>query len=93
VNGLGPAWFPASWRRWLTRRASFWFVSASWEKHDEGYKAGIKPRWYCDLRFYQEMHKDAGQLNAGWKIALASLLAFSFWALVRLFGWITYNRN
>lgn len=91
MNGFGPAWFPTSWRRWLTRWASFWFVSASWRKHDAGYKRAIKSRYHCDLRFYQEMHSDASKLNRGWKISAAGFLAFVFWVLVRLFGWITYN--
>ena len=91
-NGLGPSWFPKFLRRWLTKAASWWFVSASWVRHDDGYKRAVKPRYWCDYRFLEAMNKDAIKLNAGWKRDVAICLSFTLWLLVRLFGWMRYGK-
>lgn len=90
-NGLGPAWFPARTRAWLTSTASYFFKEASWDIHDEGYEIAKHSRWHCDFRFLQEMLSDAADRDKVWKIFVASTASFGLWGMVRAGGWTTYG--
>lgn len=86
-NGVGPGWFPARWRRFLTGTASWFFREASWRHHDFGYAVG-GDRWdraRCDWKFLAAMLRDA----AGQPVFLilpAILLALVFFIAVRIGG-------
>jgi hypothetical protein len=92
-NGIGPSWFPAWLRRLLTKFGRSWFKEASWEKHDEGYEAGEPARHVCDLKFFQAMVRDASETKPAWRVNATIFLAFIGWVMVRLFGWMSYNRK
>lgn len=92
-NGLGPAWFPDWLRKALTKFGSSFFDEASWDRHDEGYRAGFPARAICDRKFLQAMLRDASITTTTLRVAACTFLAWSFWLLVRLFGWITYYGN
>ena len=98
-NGLGPAWFPKKWRDWITQKASWFFQSASWDRHDFCYLRGgfERDRWRCEFGFFRAMLRDAlsqnGRLRV-FKSAGAVLLSMLLFMLVLLFGWtrFTYGR-
>jgi len=92
-NGVGPAWAPAGLRQALTWVSGFFFNSASWARHDEGYAAGgdAARRAYCDLQFLQAMLGDAAELPAPWRMAIGCVLAWIFWLAVRAFGWAAFR--
>ncbi len=93
TNGLGPWWFPESFRQGLTMWAARHFVSVSWEKHDAAYAAGEPARWICDRGFLRAMLGDAARADHPAAIAGLSALAWAFWLAVRLFGWLSYGRG
>jgi hypothetical protein len=90
-NGLGPWWFPAWGRRFLTRLSARFFREAAWEKHDAGYAKGRPARAVCDRRFLQAMLRDASQTNTTPRIAACCVLAWFYWGAVRIGGRWSYN--
>ncbi len=88
MNGCGPSWAPA-WMIWLLFN---WFFEAGCNRHDEGYSNGGNEirRFECDWKFWLAMKRDVKRL-AKWKRPLAWLVAISFYALVRAFGWTRFN--
>lgn len=93
MNGVGPWWLPAGARRVLTSVSSAFFVTASWDRHDEGYARGFPSRRECDRQFLAAMLLDAGRAGGEWRMAGCTALAWVFWMLVRAFGWASYNRK
>jgi hypothetical protein len=93
MNGLGPWWFPARLRDWLTRASSLFFDEAAWNKHDEGYARGRPSRAECDRKFLCAMLRDASRCTTTPRIWACIWLAGLFWLMVRLFGWASYQRN
>lgn len=89
ANGLGPWWFPAVWRRWLTRISKLFFQEAAWIKHDEGYARGDPSRAVCDWKFYLAMRSDSNR-QRGFKRILCHVLSVFFYLMVRTFGWASY---
>jgi hypothetical protein len=92
-NGLGPWWFPKVWRTILTKISMWFFVEADWQHHDEGYSKGSPSRAMCDKKFLQAMLRDASTTSAIWKIWACVVLAGFYWAMVRIFGALSYNRK
>lgn len=92
INGVGPHWFPAFFRGILTSFSAWFFKSASWAHHDYGYYIGHPSRKRCDVLFLQAMINDARDLKV-YMQPFALLLALCYYALVRAFGWISYNRH
>ena len=90
INGLGPWWFPKSWRKFLTDKSQSFFDKASWEKHDIGYARGNPSRFVCDLKFFSAMVSDAA--NHG-KPRRALFLAVVFYTAVRVGGWASYSKG
>lgn len=90
TNGIGPRWFPAWLRKALTKFGNTFFVTASWDRHDEGYERGDPQRAVCDVRFYAAMVVD-GEMQTGWRRPFSRVLAFVFYGFVRVFGWMTYG--
>ncbi len=92
-NGLGPWWFPAWLRRLATSLSLAFFHEADWAHHDYGYARGgsESDRARADRLFLAAMLRDGSRLNTVTRMAGASLLAWLFWALVRLFGWTAFN--
>lgn len=88
MNDCGPAWLP-EWIKWLLFN---WFFEASCNRHDEGYGEGGDEhrRFECDWKFWMAMKRDVKRL-AKWKRPAAWLVAISFYALVRAFGWMMFN--
>ena len=93
ANGLGPWWFPAFLREFLTNVSKWFFNEAAWEKHDEGYELGYPCRADCDKKFLQAMLRDASKSEKINKILTCTALAIIYWSLVRLFGWASYNKR
>lgn len=93
MNGLGPWWWPAAWRANFTAWASRWFVTASWDRHDEGYGRGHPSRAECDRRFLGAMLLDAGCSATTFKMAGCTIIAWAFWGAVRIGGWASYRKN
>ena len=91
ANGLGPWWFPAFIRNFLTRLSRRFFNEAAWEKHDVGYGRGVVSRAECDRKFLQAMLRDASQTTTTLRVFACVGLAFFYWFMVRLFGWGSYN--
>lgn len=91
MNGLGPWWFPGPVRAGLTRMSRLFFVTASWDRHDEGYARADPPRRECDRRFLAAMLADAAAASTEWRMAACTGLAWTFWVAVRLFGWTAYG--
>lgn len=92
-NGVGPWWFPASWRRALTDLSLRYFKEASWDKHDVGYALGRPSRAECDRKFLQAMLRDASETTTTTRVFACVSLSITFWVAVRLFGWASYNRK
>tara|TARA_R110000782_G_C14648745_1_gene396475 strand:- start:4 stop:288 length:285 start_codon:yes stop_codon:yes gene_type:complete len=90
ANGLGPWWFPATWRLWLTKQTRRYFNEANWDLHDEGYSLKTYSRLTCDWRFYKAMWRDS-QKQAGWLWFWAHLFSISCFLIVRVFGWISWK--
>ena len=96
TNGLGPSWFPDWLRKALTKFGSSFFDEASWNAHDIGYKLGFPARKVCDRKFLQAMLRDASLTTTTLRVGACTILAWFFWFVVRVFGWMTYrykNRN
>ena len=93
ANGLGPHWFPSAWRRWLTALSALFFDEASWRVHDASYDAGDPARSVADFGFLKAMIRDAGRTSTVLKMVGSICLAFTFYILVRAFGWASYKRN
>lgn len=90
-NGVGPSWLWTPARDFLTRVFSFYFIEASHEKHDEGYKVG-SPSWAeCDRKFLQAMLRDASLATTTFRTFICTFLAWLLWLLCRLGGWMSYN--
>lgn len=92
-NGLGPYWFPDIWRAGLTRLSSLFFDEANWQKHDEGYARQHPARSVCDRKMLSASLRDASQANSVLAIFFCVGLSWFFWALVRVFGWVSYYRR
>jgi len=90
-NGVGPWWFPRHIRAALTSLSSVFFVTASWDRHDQGYARACPSRAECDRKFLAAMLTDAGQAGPVWRMAGCTVLAWWFWVMVRLFGWASYG--
>ena len=93
MNGIGPWWFPAKGRAVLTWAGGWFFSEASWAKHDASYEAGHPARAVCDRGFLAAMLRDASKARPVAKMAACCVLAWTLWALVRLFGWASYGRR
>jgi hypothetical protein len=93
ANGLGPWWFPAFARNFLTRLSKRFFNEAAWDKHDEGYDLGVPSRTVCDRKFLQAMLRDASQTTTTGRVLACVGLALTYWALARVFGVFSYNRR
>ena len=91
-NGFGPWWMPAPVRAVLTRFSAWFFDEASWQRHDIGYAHGYPSRAEADRKFLAAMLRDASQAERVWHMAAACVLAWLFWGVVRLFGWMSYGR-
>ena len=91
ANGLGPWWFPAFARNFLTRLSRRFFNEAAWDKHDEGYDRGAPSRAVCDRKFLQEILRDASQTTTTGRVLGCVALAVFYWLMVRLFGWASYT--
>ena len=89
-NGLGPIWFPKWIRIILTKFSAIFFDEAAWNKHDIGYARKYPSRAICDRKFFQAMIRDASRTEIMWKIWFCLFLASFFWAMVRMWGWISY---
>lgn len=92
-NGLGPWWFPEGIRRRLTNLGKRFFEEASWEIHDESYALRSPPRNECDRGFLKAMLRDASLQETMWKIFVCCFFAWFIWSLVRMFGWLSYNKS
>jgi len=92
-NGVGPKWFPLALREVLTKLVSYFFKTASWDIHDEGYAKGSPSRKDCDNGFLRAMLKDASEAGSPLKMLACSFLSWGLWLTVRLFGWTTYNHR
>lgn len=90
-NGLGPWWFPARLRQYLTNLGELFFEEAAWEKHDEGYALAIVSRAECDRKFLMAMLRDASRASTVGKAAICVGLAFFFWVCVRVGGAASYG--
>jgi|TARA_R110000850_G_scaffold215213_1_gene340961 hypothetical protein len=93
ANGLGPAWFPAAWRRWLTNLSARFFDEAGWREHDEGYDSGNPSRAACDFKFLAAMVRDASRVKTVLQMVACLFIAALLYILVRLFGWTTYKNG
>lgn len=87
-NGCGPVWLPG----WIKALLFNWFFEASCDKHDIGYAQGGDEvrRFECDWKFLHAMLRDTRR-QKGYLKPLCYLLAWVFFALVRLFGWLQFN--
>lgn len=91
-NGCGPAWFPKA----VTKVFFGWFFEASCHRHDFGYaRGGSKAdKEAVDKGFYKAMLRDAVRLfdeHKPFQFAAASVLATSYFSIVKLFGWTQFN--
>lgn len=93
MNGVGPWWFPAALRLAITRLSLVFFLTASWDRHDEGYGRGFPARAECDRKFLAAMLADAAQAGPAWRMAGGTALAWAFWLAVRVGGWASYRRG
>ena len=93
MNGFGPFWMPEGARKRMTLWASGWFVSASWDRHDEGYARGYPSRAECDRKFLAAMLRDAAGAGPVWRMAVCVWAAWIIWALCRVGGWASYGRG
>lgn len=91
-NGLGPWWFPAFLRRFLTVCFRRFFREASIERHDAAYGRGRPARWICDRGFRRAMQRDAARAASSGAAFLMDLAAWVLWMGLRAFGWLSYNR-
>ncbi|KQI67056.1 hypothetical protein AN189_17695 [Loktanella sp. 3ANDIMAR09] len=80
-------------RRGLTRVSGLFFNEASWMRHDEGYHAGHPSRVECDRKFLQAMLRDASETTTTARVFACCVLAWVFWAAVRIGGWASYGRS
>lgn len=90
-NGCGAAWMPNWLRSALTKTSSWYFDEASWNHHDFGYYLGYKEyhRFEYDNKFLEAMLRDSRNLVL-YKSIFAYILSFTFYGLVRCFGWINF---
>jgi len=92
VNGVGPYWWPAWARAWLTTWSGAFFKEASWQRHDRGYARGTPARAECDRLFLAAMLRDAARAGAVWRMGACCGLAWLFWAAVRVGGGPSWRR-
>ena len=95
-NGIGPAWFPAWLRLFLTKHVSWFFEDASWRHHDFGYFIGFREahRSEYDWKFFKAMWQDALTQRSHCRlfaVPVACLLSLIFYASVRAFGWRSFH--
>lgn len=91
-NGLGPWWFPQFIRRGLTNLGRVFFKEAAWEVHDASYAAGTPARHICDRGFLGAMLRDASEASSTPRMFACTALSWTFWAMCRLFGWMSYKK-
>lgn len=91
-NGVGPAWAWSWVRRLLTALSGLFFCEAGWREHDVGYGRGFPSRSVCDRKFLQAMLRDASETTTTPRVIACCALAFSFWVMVRAFGWASYGK-
>lgn len=92
INGVGPAWFPASIRDYLTKFSLLFFDASSWENHDEAYTrgGGLYSKLKADFIFLFEMLSSASKRPFFTKI-FGYYLAFIYFLLVFFLGSAAYN--
>ena len=93
INGVGPAWAPKYVRVALTWFSGLFFNWASWARHDQGYAEGgdAARRAEIDMKFLRAMLCDAAILGSPFRMLAGCLLAWFFWAMVRAFGWASFE--
>ncbi len=86
-NGVGPSWFPAFLRAFITKQSSWFFKDASWKHHDFGYWVGHTKahRKTYDDKFLAAMKHDLKDRGLLTKIG-GFIISRSFFAAVRLGG-------
>ena len=91
-NGLGAASWPKRVRAGVTKFATWFFPSRSWQEHDYDYYrgGGELQRWIADWRFFMGMVNDLRDAPRffGW---FGALLALTFFFMVLFFGWGAYG--
>ena len=87
-NGCGPSWMP----RWIKSALFDWFFEASCARHDEGYEEGGTEarRKVCDDKFLEAMRMDTLRYRGAQRLLRWSQ-AYVFYAMVRVFGWMTFK--
>ena len=92
-NGVGPGFFPAGLRKWITTTASWFFADASWRHHDFGYacKGTEADRVECDWKFFRAMLRDALSQPSILMIPPALLISTVFFLAVLLGGWVSFS--
>lgn len=95
-NGVGPGFFPAWLRKFITGRASRYFKSASWRHHDFGYAVGgdAFDRFRCDWKFFKAMLRDS--VNQRWHLwpfaaPVALVISVAFFIAVAAGGWSSFS--
>ena len=91
-NGVGPSWFPAGFRLFVTQKCSWFFEDASWRHHDFGYAVGGDEfdRWRCDWKFFMAMCKDSMSQPSRVRVStvpVALLISLVFFVAVLFVGW------
>lgn len=73
----------------------WWIYNASAEIHDQAYKEGgtREDRLKADLGFFWRVLHDANQIDDTWVKIKAVYTAIAYFILVRMFGWIAFNKK
>lgn len=73
----------------------WWLYTASAKIHDENYQTGgtRTDRLKADLGFFWRILEDANQIKDTWQKRKAVYTAILYFILVRMFGWISFNKK